>query len=271
MLKTIIDKTRHNLQIQQDAVPMNILVEKMEKHELLQKAPIKLLPQLIEKTKEKETPAIIAEIKRASPSKGMLCEIENPGDLAKIYQEAGAAAISVLTEPSYFKGSFDDFSEVKQAVHLPVLRKDFIISTYQIYQSKEMKADIILLIAAALSDQELKTFHQTARQLNLQCLLEVHNKEELERVKSLSLQPEVDFIGINNRNLKTMQVDLTTTEKLSHDIPRGIHMISESGIKTFQDCQIVKGYGASGVLVGESIVTNRFPGDALRKLRGEAS
>ncbi len=269
MLKKILERTQQNLLNQQDLVPMNLLLEEIEKYEMVKSPPVPLLPQLLEKTKEKEAPAVIAEIKRASPSKGRLCVIDNPGDLAKTYQEAGAAAISVLTEPSYFEGAFQDFNEVKNTVSLPVLRKDFIISLYQLYQSKKMKADIILLIAAALTDEELKAFHQTAHQLHLQCLLEVHDREELERVKALDLIPEKDFIGINNRDLKTMQVDIQTTEKLSHHLPRNIHMISESGIRNNQDCLQVKSYGATGVLVGESLVTHRFPGDVLRTLRGE--
>lgn len=271
MLKKILEKTREHLLLQQKLLPMKVLRDNLENQGLDNRPSLSLHPNLLKKREEKEAPAVIAEIKRASPSKGKLCDIKHPGNLAKSYQDAGAAAISVLTEANYFHGSFQDFTEVKNMVSLPVLRKDFIISPYQIYQSKKMKADIILLIIAALTDQELKSFHQVAHQLDLQCLLEVHDREELDRVKALNLTSKNDFIGINNRDLKTMKVDIQRTEKLSGYLPREICMISESGIRNNLDCIQVKNHGASGVLVGETLLTHGNPGDRLRSLRGVVS
>ncbi|SFH55508.1 indole-3-glycerol phosphate synthase [Tindallia magadiensis] len=269
MLSKILDTTKNNIRIQQDRLPEHILRKEMEERETDIAKTVALLPHLIEKSQGK-MPAIVAEIKRASPSKGKLRNIKNPAKVAKEYQEAGAAAISVLTETDFFHGSIKDFLAVKDVVRLPVLRKDFIISLYQIYQSKHMGADIILLIMAALNHKELVVFHQEAKRMGLQCLLEVHNREELERLKTLDLKKGEDYIGINNRDLKSMEVDLRVTEKLCPYVPSDIPIISESGIRNSTDCHSVKRWGATGVLVGESLVRQNSPGEALRNLKGEA-
>jgi len=205
--------------------------------------------------------SVIAEIKKASPSQGLIRENFNPEEIAKSYQASQATCLSVLTDAPYFKGSLADLAAVREAVELPLLRKDFIVDEYQIYQSRFYGADCILLIASVLSDIQLKEFKEIAQELNLDVLIEVHDSVEMDRAKDLGFS----LIGINNRNLKTFKVNLETTINLSKDIKDKI-MVSESGIKTKEDVSKILSSGIKTFLVGESFMRASNPGEELKKL-----
>ncbi|MDP4092693.1 MAG: indole-3-glycerol phosphate synthase TrpC [Bacillota bacterium] len=194
--------------------------------------------------------SIIAEIKKASPSKGLIRENFDPVEISREYNEAEVQAISVLTEKTFFQGSDDYLMRVRQAVPLPLLRKDFIIDLWQVYQSRYLGADAILLIAAILNDEELKKFHIVAGILGMQCLVEVHDRNELER----ALAVDARIIGINNRNLHTFEEDITTTEKLLNYIPHNKVVVSESGIRTPEDMKYLEELGVDAVLIGETFM-----------------
>lgn len=215
-------------------------------------------------TKEKKT-CIIAEIKKASPSKGILKEEYDPEQIAKEYYLCGIDAISVLTERHFFLGSEQHLSKVRQVSPIPILRKDFIIDVWQIYQSRYIGADAILLIAAILNDFELKKFLIVAGMLGLHCIVEVHDREELER----ALYCGAKIIGINNRNLKTFEVDIKTTEYLIKHIPYGIAVVSESGIKSYEDFKRVHDAGVNAVLIGEAFMTAPGIKNKINEFRGE--
>lgn len=206
--------------------------------------------------------SVIAEVKRSSPSKGALADIADPAKLALAYQHGGAAAISVLTERHRFTGSLDDLRAVRAAVELPVLRKDFVVSEYQLVETRALGADLALLIVACLDEVLLSRLHQTALDLGLTPLVEVHTRDELDR--ALALRPVL--LGINNRNLKTLQVDLAIFEQLAPLVPDGIVKISESGILGPDDARRVRLAGADGILVGEALVSNGDPAAAINAL-----
>ena len=206
--------------------------------------------------------AVIAEMKKASPSQGVIRENYDPSELAKQYLEAEAACLSVLTDEPFFKGSLEHLSVVKEAVDLPVLRKDFIVDEYQIYESLLKGADCILLIVAALSKNQLQEFSHLALDLNLEVLVEVHDEEDIER--ALEIRP--NLIGINNRDLETFQVNLETTERLVEQIPREILIVSESGIKSSEDIKKIVSSGVNAFLVGEVFMRAENPGKELKNL-----
>ncbi len=195
--------------------------------------------------------SIIAEIKKASPSKGIIVEEFDPLSIGRHYEKSGVDAISVLTEKKYFLGNGDYVLAVKNETTKPILRKDFIVDEYQIYQSRLIGADAILLIAGVLKDK-LKGFYETATNIGLHCLVEVHNKEELE----IALDSGVRIIGINNRNLKDFKVDLGNTEALINDIPKSKIIVSESGINSIEDIRYLKKLGVDAVLIGEAFMRN---------------
>lgn len=206
---------------------------------------------LIKTLKTADDISIIAEFKRASPSKGIINDTILPSEQARLYQEYGASAISVLTDQTFFKGSFSDLTSVRQTVDLPILCKDFIIDPLQIDYAYAHGADIVLLIAAALSDARLIELYQYATGLGLEVLVEVHNQVELER----ALKTGAKLIGINNRDLKTFQVSLEVTEKLAATVrSSGAYLISESGITHQTDVERVRNVGANGILVGEALM-----------------
>ncbi len=206
---------------------------------------------------------VIAETKKASPSKGIISKNYDPVKIARAYELAGAAAISVLTEEKYFLGHPSHITSVKRAVSIPVLRKDFIIDPYQVYQSRVMGADAVLLIAAALSPALLAEFMALAGSLGLSCLVEVHNEREL----SLALSSGADIIGINNRNLNNFETDLNVTFDLLDLINLNkITVVSESGIKNRSDILRLKDSGAHAALVGEALMRCDEPGRGLLKL-----
>jgi indole-3-glycerol phosphate synthase len=197
---------------------------------------------------------LIAEVKKASPSRGIICPDLNPVDIAKIYAANGAAAISVLTEPKYFLGSPDYLRDIKKALAdrpLPLLRKDFIFDPYQVYEARAYGADCLLLIVAILSPALLSELLQLSRQLGMMNLVEVHNTAEVET----ALKSGAPIIGINNRDLNTFKVDLKTTSKLRPLIPPGCLVVSESGIKNRKDMEELQEWGISAALIGEALIT----------------
>ena len=199
--------------------------------------------------------ALIAEIKKASPSAGVIKKQYNPINLAKVYARAGAAAISVLTDNKFFKGDLGHLGLVHKAVNLPILRKDFIIDESQVYEARIAGADAVLLIVRILTDSQLVNLLALVRKLGMQSLVEAHNADEVKR----ALKTEARIIGINNRDLDTLKVNLDTTVNLLNQFPklRGRIVVSESGIKTREDIQRLKEAGVNGVLVGESILTSQ--------------
>ena len=207
---------------------------------------------------------LIAEVKRASPSKGLLCPNLDVSALARTYSQAGAAAISVLTEGRHFRGSLADLAAVWRAVDLPLLDKDFIVSPYQVYEARAYGADAVLLIAAILSQAEMKGLLKTIHQLGMTALVEVHDVGELGRV--LALNPRV--VGINNRHLGDFSVDLETTFRLRALIPEGTLVVSESGIHTWEEVERLEAAGVDAVLIGEALVTSPDPGLKVAQLVG---
>jgi indole-3-glycerol phosphate synthase len=206
---------------------------------------------------------IIAEYKRQSPSKGIIREDLSPADAASIYQKAGACAISVLTEKHFFGGSIEDLLQIRAATSLPLLRKDFIIHPVQIFEAAESGADAVLLITAALDDKTLRKLRLIAEEeFGLDALIEVHTKEEMERAANCRAQ----IIGINNRDLTTFEVSLSTSETLVRYAPEKALLISESGLKTGEDLSRLHALGFDGFLIGETLMQSDNPGDALRKL-----
>lgn len=199
---------------------------------------------------------IIAEYKRRSPSQATINQRANVGQVAKGYQKAGVCGMSVLTDIKYFGGSLEDLVLARASVTMPLLRKEFIINEYQILEAKAHGADVILLIAAILSKDEIKTFSEFAKSLNLDVLLEVHNEAELHK----SVMPSLDMLGVNNRNLKTFEVDLNTSRDLSKLIPDEFVKVSESGISSPDVIRDLKTYGYQGFLIGQNFMETNNPG-----------
>lgn len=211
-------------------------------------------------------PAIIAEIKRSSPSKGIIRDNFDPSALAAEYEQAGATCLSVLTDQKFFMGSNEHLQQARAACSLPILRKDFIIDRYQVYEARYLGADAILLIVAALSDDLLNDLATLAVELQMAVLVEVHNAAELERALNLNLTKQL--IGINNRNLRNFQVDLNVTLELAVRIPPSTLIVTESGISTPNDVIMMRKNGINGFLVGEAFMRTPAPGAALKKLFG---
>jgi indole-3-glycerol phosphate synthase len=212
----------------------------------------------------RETVALIAEVKHASPSKGVLIEDFDPLRLGTTYAEHGAAAISVLTDARFFQGHLDDLTRVRGAVDIPILRKDFIVDPYQIYEARAAGADAILLIAAALGDAQLADLHALAHEVGLAALVEVHNEAELARAAAIG----APLLGVNNRDLKTFTVDLGTTARLASLAPEGATLVAESGVRDAADVRRMGALGAHAVLVGEALVKS---GDLARAVRAFSS
>ena len=219
---------------------------------------------LLESISKNGPMALIAEIKQASPSAGVIRERADIRTIAGAYQAAGACAISVLTEAHFFRGELSHLRQVKDVVSVPVLQKDFIIDPFQIYEGRAAGADAVLLIAAMLTSGQLREFVELARCLGLAPLVEVHDEEDLVKISGLDLP----LIGINNRNLKTLGVDLETTLRLSGRIRPGTVVISESGIKKREDVQRLQEAGVRGILVGEILMRTPDPATKIRELLG---
>lgn len=205
---------------------------------------------------------VIAELKKASPSGGLLSAEFVPGDIAREYESNGAAALSVLTDEKYFQGCLEYMKEAKAATSIPVLRKDFVIDPYQIYEAKAAGADLVLLIVRILSREELEDFLRLTRELGMEALVETHSESEL----VAAVEVGSDIIGVNNRNLDTLTVDLETTRRLRGLIPEGPIVVSESGIKTAEDMRKLREWQVDAVLVGESLMRSPDRGKALAEL-----
>ncbi len=208
--------------------------------------------------------SLIAEVKRASPSKGRLADIPDPASLASTYAAAGATAISVLTEQRRFNGSLDDLDSVRAAVSVPVLRKDFMVTDYQLWEARAHGADIILLIVASLSDAELTRMHSLARELGMTALVEVHDEGETQR----AVDAGASVIGVNARNLKTLEVHRDTFSRLVPLIPPGAVTVAESGVSGAADAAMYAAEGADAVLVGEALVSGPDPAAVVREIVG---
>jgi len=209
-------------------------------------------------------PAVIAEIKKASPSKGIIREHFNPAEIAASYAEHGAACLSVLTDEPFFQGHADYLKQARAACSLPVLRKDFMVDEYQIYQARAMEADAILLIVSALELKQMQNFEALAHNLGMAVLVEVHDGDELD----LALQLATPLIGINNRNLRTFEVSLQTTLDLLPRIPQGRIVVTESGILKSEDVRLMRQHHVQTFLVGEAFMRANDPGAELAKVFG---
>jgi indole-3-glycerol phosphate synthase len=206
--------------------------------------------------------AIIAEIKRASPSKGVLANGIDPGEVARAYEQGGAAALSVLTDEQFFRGSLDDLASARGAVGLPVLRKDFTFDEYHVAESAAYCSDAVLLIATLLTSKRLRQLREYAARFGMASLVEVHDEVELER----AIDSGAQIIGVNNRNLRTFEVDIETSLRLAPRIPAGVIRISESGIRSAEDIRMLQDAGYNGFLVGEHLMRSRDPLGALQAL-----
>jgi len=251
MLDKIMAQKREEVKQRKKSLPLSCLKELIAQRE----ATLDLALAL-----EDTHTRLIAEVKRASPSRGVLRPNFDPVELAKKYAQGGAAAISVLTEANYFQGSLDHLAAIRQEIDLPLLRKDFIFDPYQVYESRAYGADALLLIVAALSQEQLEELLSLSHGLGLNCLVEVHNEAEVER----ALHSQTKIIGINNRDLATFTTDINTTRRLLPLIPRGRIAVSESGIRNRSDVAKLKGWGVNAVLVGEALVT---ASDVVTKVR----
>ena len=221
----------------------------------------------IEQTIQTGRPAVIAEIKKASPSKGVMRENFQPAEIAISYEQGGASCLSVLTDIDFFQGSDAYLQQARQACSLPVLRKDFIIDPYQVYEARAIGADCILLIVACLSDMQLKELADLATQLNMDVLVEVHDAEELAR----ALRVDLPLIGINNRNLRSFETSLETTLALLEQIPDDRIVVTESGIHTPADVSRMRAHNVNAFLVGEAFMKAEEPGEKLRELFAQAN
>jgi indole-3-glycerol phosphate synthase len=208
--------------------------------------------------------SVIAEVKRSSPSKGALAPISDPAGLAAQYEEAGAHVVSVLTEQRRFGGSLADLDVVRRAIDLPILRKDFMVDEYQFYEARAHGADVVLLIVAALSKNQLEDYFHLSTELGMRSLIEVHTHDELER--ALEISPEI--IGVNSRNLKTLEVDSRAFAELIPQIPANIARVAESGISTREEVLFAQECGATAILVGEALVRSGAPSVAINQLLG---
>jgi indole-3-glycerol phosphate synthase len=216
----------------------------------------------IEEKIEQGKPAVVAELKKASPSRGVIRENFNPADIAASYAAHGAACLSVLTDVQYFQGAYDYLRQARAACSLPVLRKDFMIDPYQIVHARALGADCILLIVAALSPAQLREFESLATELGMDVLVEVHDQAELD----IALTLETPLVGINNRNLRTFDTSLDTTLALLAGVPAGKRVVTESGILTRDDVARMREHSVNAFLVGESFMRAPEPGVALREL-----
>ena len=241
-LKEIIQRKNEKILLAKQNLPEEDLKAKIQNL-----APARSFMESINKPR---TISLIAEIKKASPSQGILRQEFNPSEIASIYQEAGVQAISVLTEEDYFMGNVSYLNEVKNVVDVPILRKDFILEPYQVYESRYFGADAILLISEILTRDKIIELMQIASQLGLDCLLEAHSEKELKKVLNL----KAPLIGINNRDLHTFEVDFKVTEKLYPLIPKDKVVVVESGIKSYQDVLFLKILGVSAVLIGQTFM-----------------
>ena len=246
ILDEIVANTKSKLEIKKSEIDIEELISKIDNKSMEESN--------FKKSLENQKQSIIAEIKKASPSAGIISENFDPVSKAKEYESFGAAALSILTEEDYFLGSISYLVNVKKVSDLPILRKDFIIDAYQIYESKLIGADCILLIAAILSDEQLQNFTNIADQLGLDYIIEIHDKDELSRVEIFSKA----IIGVNNRDLKTFEVDINNSILLRNEFKQDNVFVSESGIKSRKDIDMLKENNINVFLIGESLMKGDF-------------
>ena len=253
VLDEIIGGVKQDVARRQDAVPLDELKNR-----------VKAVPPALDAYGALSRPgvAVIAEVKRSSPSKGALADIVDPAWLAAQYEAGGARTISVLTEQRRFGGSLDDLAAVRKAVSIPVLRKDFVVSSYQVHEARAYGADLVLLIVAALAQDVLVGLRERIESLGMTALVEVHDEQEADR----ALQAGASVIGVNARNLKTLKVDRGTFERVAPGLPSNVVKIAESGVRGPRDLIAYAGAGADGVLVGEGLVTSGDPRAAVNAL-----
>lgn len=252
----ILDKIVADKRIEVTLRKQLIPVSQLEQSVLFERPTISLASKL-----KNSTTGIIAEHKRRSPSKSVINQNLNVFDVAKGYENAGVCGMSVLTDSKYFGGSLDDLLIARASCNLPLLRKEFIIDEYQILEAKAYGADVILLIAAILTKEEIKQFSEFAKSLNLDVLLEVHNEEELHK----SIMPSLDMFGVNNRNLKTFDVSLDTSKTLSQIMPNEFVKVSESGISSVDAIKELQPFGYKGFLIGENFMKTYDAGKSAAK------
>lgn len=253
ILEKIVAKKRERLEAAKQRIPLRELTASM---------PTVGGTGILAPALRKEGVNIIAEIKRRSPSKGVIREHFDPVSIARNYTDAGAAAISCLTEEDFFDGSLEYLRAVRQVSPLPILRKDFIFDEYQIYEAVHAKADAILLIAAMLEGQQFNDLLQLAHSLGLDALVEIHDREEMEKV----MRYDVRLLGINNRNLRTFETRLETSLELAAELPKTITLVSESGIRTREDIDRLRAAGFHAFLIGEELMRAADEGAALKAL-----
>ena len=246
ILDQIVAKTKFKLKEKKQGLSIEELISKLDFQNFKESN--------FKKSLENKTEAIIAEIKKASPSAGIISKSFDPILKAKEYESFGVSALSILTEEDYFLGNIQYLKDIRANTSLPILRKDFIVDDYQIYESKLIGADCILLIASILNDDELKVFSETAEKLKLDYIIEVHNEEELHRIENFSSA----IIGVNNRNLKTFEVDINNSIKLKKIFKEDNIFISESGIKSKKDIQQLQQHNINVFLIGESMMKGDF-------------
>jgi indole-3-glycerol phosphate synthase len=256
ILDRIISNTKETVQSRKSIVPLANLKEK-----IAQATEVKSLSKSI-----RNGSGIIAEFKRRSPSKGAINADAAVENIVPWYELAGASAVSILTDQWFFGGSLNDLEKASQVIQLPILRKDFIVDVYQLYEARAYGADAVLLIAAALTDEQLDYLANEALQLDLEILFEVHDRTELERITQLSnqLNPTKICVGVNNRNLKTFITNIQVSKELSNYMPENITLISESGISDPATVRELKELGFHGFLIGESFMITADPGAACR-------
>jgi indole-3-glycerol phosphate synthase len=254
LLATIVAATRRTVELREAREPLNRLARRaVARH--AQRG--RFLAAL-----SRRGVNVIAECKRRSPSRGVLCADYDAARIARSYEAGGAAAISVLTEPTFFDGSLADLHAVREAVALPLLRKDFIVAEYQLYEARATGADAVLLIVAALTDDELIRLNAKAAALELDVLVEVHDEQELVR----ALAAGAPIVGVNNRNLRTLDVDVRASERLIARVPRDVIAVSESGLKSKDDITRLQGLGYRAFLVGERLMAGPDPGLELSRM-----
>ncbi len=261
-LDKICEDKRAHINRNEHFIPQVVLEERAK----LQTSPLGFCNAIRAKRDIKQ-PALIAEVKKASPSKGIIRADFDPVQIASAYQSTGATCLSVLTDQPYFKGTDEDLEAVKNHAHIPVIRKDFMLTPYQIFESRALGADCILLIMAALDDTTAKILYASATDLGMDVLIEIHDEAELER--ALKLDPMM--IGVNSRNLKTLEVNLQTAFSLVQKIPASIIRVAESGISTYAQLKSLFEAGYDAFLVGESLMKEDDISMAVRKLLGKAS
>lgn len=261
--------------VKTDTILDKILAQKVEEvaaaknrlplADIAQKAEASPKPNDFTGALRRDTVALIAEVKKASPSKGILIEDFDPLAIGKAYAENGAAAISILTDEKFFMGHLDYLRLLSRELPIPTLRKDFVIDPYQVYEAREAGAAAVLLIVMALEDSQMAELHALITELGMAALVEVHNEEELERALKLNAK----LIGVNNRDLKTFHVDMGTTERIAKICPPEITLVAESGMKSAEDIAAMGRLGASAVLIGEGLVTSGKLAETIREFSSQ--